>query len=35
MNNIRVTALDNIPAGIYFLRLESGSSVITTKLIRQ
>ncbi|MCK5765848.1 MAG: S8 family serine peptidase, partial [Bacteroidales bacterium] len=35
MNSIRVTALDNIPAGIYFLRLKSGSSVITTKLIRQ
>ncbi len=35
MNYIRVSALDNIPAGIYFLRMESAKSVITTKLIRQ
>jgi len=34
-NNIRINELNQAPSGIYFLRLESGSSVITAKLIRQ
>jgi len=35
LNTIRINELDQAPSGIYFLRLESGSSVITSKLIRQ
>lgn len=34
-NTIRLNEIDNIPSGIYFLRMESGNSVITSKLIKQ
>lgn len=34
-NTIRLNEIDNIPSGIYFLRMESGNSVITSKLVKQ
>ena len=34
-NTIMINGIDNIPAGIYFLRLESGNAVITSKLIKR
>lgn len=34
-NIVRFNELGNIPSGIYFLRLESGRSVLTSKLLRQ
>jgi len=35
MNDIHISKLENMPAGIYFLRLESGNSVVTTKVVKQ
>jgi serine protease AprX len=34
-NTIMINGIENIPAGIYFLRLESGNAVITSKLIKR
>lgn len=34
-NTISLNELKNIPAGIYFLRMESGNSIVTSKLIKQ
>jgi hypothetical protein len=34
-NTIMINGIKNIPAGIYFLRLESGNAVITSKLIKR
>lgn len=34
-NTIRIDDQGNTPSGVYFLRLESGKSVLTSKLVRQ
>jgi hypothetical protein len=33
-NNIRINTLENIPSGIYFLRMEHGTSRLTSKLVK-
>ena len=35
LNTIKVNELENIPSGIYFLRMQNGASVLTSKLIKQ
>ncbi len=35
MNHIKITDLQDIPSGIYFLRMETGNTVKTLKLIKQ
>jgi hypothetical protein len=35
VNTIRINTMDNMPSGIYFLRMEQGGSVLTSKLIKQ
>ncbi len=35
MNSIRLNELERLPSGIYFLRIESGDAVITSKLVRK
>ncbi len=34
-NMIRINGLQEVPAGVYFLRLESGNAVFTTKLVKR
>lgn len=34
-NIIRINGLQEVPAGVYFLRLESGNAVFTTKLVKR
>ena len=35
MNHLKITDLQDIPSGIYFLRLETGNTIKTLKLIKQ